>query len=157
LDLVEQQSAHRFDRVEKHFDSLEKQTAQDKEATQKQLQRQGKQCEIMQATFHQSLTAQNAHILQIQSDDTITTKQVKLLGNQHEQMHKEAKNTKESMATLEAGVKEMRHEQCKLKDNERTWMSIHGQQMLALTEEVAQQSKTTNALEAPRAPRNENQ
>ena len=41
----------------------------------------------------------------------------------------------------------MCHEQSKLKDNELSWMSIHGQQMLALTEEVAQKSKTTNALE----------
>ena len=104
--LMQQQEdiLQRFDRVEKHLDSLEKQAAQDKEATQKQLQRQGKQCEIMQATFQQSLTTQIDHILQIQSDGAITTKQVKLLGNQHEQVRTEAKNTKESMATLEAGV-----------------------------------------------------
>jgi len=50
------------------------------------------------------------------------------------------------MATLETAVKEMRHEQSKLKDNERACMEIHGQQMLALTEEVAQQSKDTKAL-----------
>ena len=64
----------RFDSFVTHLDSLEKQAAQDKEetqkqhaATQKQLQKQGKQCEIMQTTFQQSLTAQNAHILQIQA------------------------------------------------------------------------------------------
>ena len=143
---------HRFDSFVPRLDSLEKQAAQDKEETQKQhtatqklLQRQGKQCEIMQATFQQSLTAQNAHILQIQSDGDSTTQQVKLLGKQHEQMRTEAKNTKENMETLEAGIKEMCHGQSKLKDNERAWMEIHGQQMLALTEEVAQQNKATNA------------
>jgi hypothetical protein len=50
--------------------------------------------------------------------------QVKLLGKQHEQMSTEAKNTKESMATLEARVNDMRHEQSKLKDNECTEKEI---------------------------------
>jgi len=85
--------------------------------------------------------------LQIQSDGASTTQKEKLLGKLHEQIRTEEKNTKENMATLETGVKEIRHEQSKLKDNVRAWMEIHGQQMLALMEGVAQESKTTNALE----------
>jgi predicted RNase H-like nuclease (RuvC/YqgF family) len=54
--------------------------------------------------------------------------QVKLLGKQHEQMSTEAKNTKESMTTLEARVNDMRHEQNNLKDNECTKKeNIHSQ------------------------------
>jgi hypothetical protein len=71
LHNYEKQTSQRFetffDRVEKYLDDLEKQTTQDKEATQK-LQKQGKQCETMQATFQQSLITQNDQILQIQSD-----------------------------------------------------------------------------------------
>ena len=55
---------HRFDSLVPRLDILEKQAAQDREetqkqhaATQRQLQKQGKQCEIMQATLQQSLTA----------------------------------------------------------------------------------------------------
>ena len=117
-------------------------------ATQELLQRQAKPCEAMKAPLQKSSTAQNAQILQIQSHGASTTQQVKLLGKQHEQMRTEDENTNESMTTLEARVKEMHHEHSKLKDNECAWMKINGQQMLALTEDVAQQSKATNALEA---------
>ena len=62
----------RFDVLVSRLDSLEKQAVQDREATQTQhaatqklLQ---KQSAAIQATFQQSLTAPNAHILQIQSE-----------------------------------------------------------------------------------------
>jgi len=108
---------HRFDNLEPRLDSLEKQAAQDRKEAQKQyavtqmqLQKQGKQCEIMQATLQQSLTAQNAHILQIQSDGADNTQKVKLLGQQHEQTRTEARADRTRLTTLEADVKEMRHE-----------------------------------------------
>ncbi len=128
--------------------NVQEQAFVEEEETQKLLRRPAKQCEAMKAPLQKSSTAQNAHILQIQIDGASTTQQVKLLDKQHEQMRTEEENTNESMTTLEARVKEMYHEHSKLKDNECAWMEINGQQMLALTEDVAQQSKATNVLEA---------
>ncbi len=126
MQTYEKQNAQSFDRVEKHLDS-----------TKKQLQKQGQQCTAMEATLQQSLTTQNAQILQIQSGCAKTTQKVQLLDKQQEQPRKETKNTKESMTTLEAGVQEMRHEQGKMRDNESARMEVHSQQMFSLTEEVA--------------------
>jgi hypothetical protein len=58
----------------------------------------------MQTTLQQAVTAQKAQILQIQSDHAKTIQQVRSLVKQHEHMRTDAKNTKESMATLEAGA-----------------------------------------------------
>ncbi len=134
------------------LDEILRQQARDKKDILQRLDRAEQQTAEMQTTLQQTVTAQNAQILQIQSDHAKTTQQVRSLVNQHEQLRTEAKNTKESMATLEAGVNEMRHEQRKLKDNERTCKEIHGQ-MLALTDEVAKlreahttHSKATTAM-----------
>ena len=76
---------------------MEKESTPDKETTQKQLQKQGKQCEIIQTTFRQSLTTQNAQILQIQSDYQMshcdTSQQV-------QQVRAEAKTQKTRMTTI---------------------------------------------------------
>jgi hypothetical protein len=86
LDRAEQQNAQRFDRVEKQLDN-----------TKKQLQNQGQQCAAMEATLQQSLTAQNAQILQIQSDYQMshcdTSQQV-------QQVRAEAKTQKTRMTTI---------------------------------------------------------
>ncbi len=121
MQTYEKQNAQRFDRVEKHLDS-----------TKKQLQKQGQQSTVMEATLQQSLTSQNAQILQIQSGCAKTTQKVQLLDKQQEQVRKETKNTRENMSTLEAGVKEMRHEPGKMRDNERARMELHRQQMFSL-------------------------
>jgi hypothetical protein len=133
LDRAEQQNAQRYDRVEKQLDN-----------TKKQLQNQGQQCAAMEATLQQSLTAQNAQILQIQSDCANASQQVQLLGKQQEQACTEAKADRTRLVTLEATVKEMRHEQGKMKENEHAEKeTIHAQfatvnkQMVALTDEVA--------------------
>jgi hypothetical protein len=121
MQTYEKQNAQRFDRVEKHLDS-----------TKEQLQKQGQQCTAMAATLQQSLTAQNAQILQIQSGCAKTTQRVQLMDKKQEQARKETKNNRETMTTLEAGVKEMRHEQGKMRDNESARIEIHRQQMFSL-------------------------
>jgi hypothetical protein len=108
----------------------------------------------MQTTLQQTVTTQKAQILQIQSDHAKTIQQVRSLVKQHEHMRTDAKNTKESMATLEAGVNEMRHDQNKLKDNERAdkegtraEFAAFKNDMVALTSEVAQLRETFTAME----------
>ena len=158
----------RFDSVAPRLDNLEKQAAQDREAiqvqhaaTQKLLQKQGQQCAALQATLQQSLTAQNAHILQVQGDCANITQQVQMLSKQHEQTRTEATAGKARMTTLETTVKEMRHEHDKLKDNERAeketahaQIAMVNKQIVALTDKVAQlcetqvaQGRTANAIQ----------
>ena len=80
---MEKQAAQRFGSIAQRFDSFvqrldspEKQAAQDKAATQKQLQKQGKQFEAMEATLQQSVTATKAQILQLQSGFASTIEHV---------------------------------------------------------------------------------
>lgn len=74
IQTFEKQNAQCFDCVENHLDD-----------TKKQLQKQGQQCAAVEATLQQSLTAQNAQILQMKSGSVMTTLKVQLLDNQQEQ------------------------------------------------------------------------